>query len=132
MTELKDLKAGDEVTVTLTGKVIEKNEGDGYFQTYVNIDYSKDSDWLGINESDIRGGTVTIDRAPRPLPTELGVYVPAKNADFPQGSWIYKLKGPGYWSCMTARGILEASEALEEAKRAHENLGGLVRLVPEQ
>lgn len=131
MTELKDLKVGDEVTVTLTGKVVEKEEASGALDAYVNVDFSKSSDWVGIDEADIREGNVTIKRAPRPLPTEFGVYVPSTNKDFAHWSVIYKLDSDG-WRYSDGENHVSGGAALERARNAHETLGGLVHLVPEQ
>lgn len=124
MTELKDLKVGDEVTLTIKGDVIDVAED------CVRIDYGDyDQIWI-LTHEEVDSGRVVFERITPPLPTEPGVYVPASNRSHSQDSYIYKLNSAYAWIQLRGDGVKEAAEA--EARYAHENLGGLVRLVPEQ
>lgn len=124
MTELKDLKVGDEVTLTIKGNVTEIAEDGAY------IDYGDyDSLWV-LTHEEVDSGRVALERAPRPMPTEPGVYVPGNNATIAHYSYLYRLGEDEDWSLISDGEEEEITESA--ARKAHENLGGLVRLVPEQ
>lgn len=136
MTELKDLKVGDEVTLTIKARVDEKYI-EGQDEPYITVDYAKYQDYIIVEQAMIDSSAVTIDRAPRPLPTEPGIYVPAFNASEAAGSFIYRYSSNDddtdlEWKVDTGERIERGVDGLVTAEYAHEHLGGLVRLVPEQ
>lgn len=130
MTDIKDLKVGDEVTLTIKTTVYSAHPG---YVPSVEFQFGNGS-WMQFDHGDIISGFVTIDRAPRPLPTEDGVYIAAYNAEDPgpSGAQLHILEG-GKWKIFTGSKVREDSLGIEYGTRwVHENLGGLVRLVPEQ
>lgn len=126
---IKDLKVGDEVTVTVTGRISHVYPEDNY----ANLDFETHAEYISISDEYLDDGIMTVDRPPKPLPTDNGVYVPSSNADFPEGSYLFfyddrRKEGP--WSVFDGYKKITGEQAEREAKNSHLLNGGLVPLVP--
>lgn len=124
---IKDLKVGDEVTLTIkaTIKYVYREEN------YVLADFADVAEYVVVADEYIENGLMTVDRPTPPLPTKKGVYVPAANADTPEYSYLYLYNdtdGDGPWTVFNGNTAMTGLAAKEEAERAHNNLGGLVPL----
>lgn len=130
MTKIKnieDLKVGDEVTVTVTGRISHVYPEDNYAQ----FDFEEHAEYISISDEYIEKGLMTVDRPTPPLPTKKGVYVPAANADTPEYSYLYlynDTNGDGPWTVFDGITTMTGLAAKEEAERAHNYLGGLILL----
>lgn len=126
---IKDLKVGDEVTVTVTGRISHVYPEDNY----ALLDFETHAEYMSISDEYLDDGIMTVDRPPKPLPTDNGVYVPGNNAGEPEGSFLYiydEYNEDGPWTQYNGVAVVSGPVAEKAAKDAHESLGGLVPLVP--
>ena len=71
--------------------------------------------------------TPPLPPGPRALPTTLGLYIPASQVDSPENSAVLRLTETGWY----IEDDYEDGDAEHRALYYMENLGGLVRLIPE-
>lgn len=126
---INDLKVGDEVTVTVKGRIshVYTDPDD----SYANLDFEEHAEYISISDEYLYTGLMVLDRPVQPLPAKNGIYVPANNADYPEGSFLYVYDeqiDEGPWVVYTGKTIYHGDEAFTKAENAHNNLGGLTPL----
>ena len=125
---LAQIKPGDMVKIRIPGTHVIEVTGEVWEYTYPTGETRlRIGDmWLGSVEIEI----VEHKPAPRKMPTTPGIYVPRSNINMLGNTFSYRLMGDGQWGRSDYNGPTEMS-AEDRARHAVENLGGLVRLVPE-
>lgn len=124
---IKDLKVGDEVTVTVTGRISHVYPEDNY----ANLDFAYHAEYIPISDEYLDDSTMIVDRPAQPLPTNNGIYVPGNNANELEGSYLYiydEENEDGPWTQFNGSTAMTGLAAKEEAEHAHNNLGGLIPL----
>lgn len=124
---IKDLKVGDEVTLTVKGRISHVYPEDNY----ANLDFADHAEYIPISDEYLDDGIMTVHRLVPPLPTKNGVYVPGNNANALEGSYLYiydEEDEDGPWTQFNGRTAMTGLAAKEEAEHAHNNLGGLIPL----
>lgn len=127
MKNVEDLRVGDEVKLVVKAVIKHTYPEEGY----VLADYANNAEYISIEQDYLNDGTVVIANVTKSLPNVNGVYVPGNNASAPEGSYLYiydEDNEDGPWTEYNGVTVATGPKAEEDAKNAHETLGGLVLL----
>lgn len=128
ITDISQFKVGDEVTLTVKGRISHAHTSDDF----VILDFGADEDYIAIFNDYLDSNTMTVKRHLPSLPDINGVYVPRDNVDDLANSYIYVFfdeNEDGPWSVFGQGTVVTGQDAEVDAIQTHESFGGLVPLV---